>query len=228
MLDSIFLEAGDSLTLEGMLAGLGSALILGLLISYIYLYTHKKEGYSTSFTITIIMLPAIISVIVMLIGNSVARAFSLAGAFALIRFRSAPGDPKDIAYVFFSLGSGLACGMGYIGYAIIFSVILCIVMMILYHTNYAKSKPTYMQLKITIPENLNFQGLFDNILNHYTNSWNIKRIKTSDYGTLFEVTYHINLKQTADQKKFIDEIRCRNGNLNVSLTLKEYEEKLYI
>lgn len=225
MLESIFsATTGDTLTLPSMLIALGASLALGLLISLAYLKTHKEEGYSVGFTVTLIMLPAIISVIIMLIGNNVARAFSLAGAFSLIRFRSAPGDPKDIAYVFFTLAVGLACGMGYIAYAVVFAIILCMVMIILNEINFAKPKTNNMQLKIAVPEDLNFQELFDDILSRYTNSWSLKRIKTSDFGTIFEIVYNISLKTSADQKKFIDELRCRNGNLNITLILKEYED----
>jgi len=230
MLESIFSATTtvDSLTLLGMLSALGAALVLGLLISLAYIKTHKEEGYSAGFTITLIMLPAIIAVIIMLIGNNVARAFSLAGAFSLIRFRSAPGDPKDIAYVFFTLAVGLGCGMGYLAYALLFAIILCLVMIVLNQIDFAKPRTSIMQLKITVPEDLNFQELFDDILNSYTNTWNLKRIKTSDFGTIFEVVYNINLKQAADQKKFIDELRCRNGNLNITLTQKEYEDRIYM
>lgn len=218
---------GDSLTLGGMMASLAASLFLGLFISLIYIRTHREEGYATSYTITLIMLPAIISVIIMLIGNNVARAFSLAGAFSLIRFRSAPGDPKDIAYVFFALGVGLGCGMGFIAYSAMFTVILCLVMFLLYYIRFAQPKSTDMQLRISVPEDLNFQGLFDDILKKYTNNWKLKRIKTSEFGTLFEVVYLINLKQESSQKSFIDELRCRNGNLNITLTQKEYEDKVY-
>ncbi|AET69911.1 hypothetical protein Desor_4502 [Desulfosporosinus orientis DSM 765] len=228
MLDTILAStSGDSLTLTSSLAVLGSALIIGLFISLIYLQTHKKEGYSSGFTITLIMLPAIISVIILLIGDNVARAFSLAGAFSLIRFRSAPGEPKDIAYVFFTLAVGLACGMGYIAMAALFALILCLIMLLLYYTNFPNPRSNAMSLKITVPENLNFQGLFDDILNTYANSWHVKRVKTSNFGTLFEVAYNLNLKQSIDQKEFLDELRCRNGNLNISLTSKEYEDKIY-
>ncbi len=230
MLESIFAtsNSGDTLTLSGMLLSLGAALLLGLVISLAYIRTHKEEGYSAGFTITLIMLPAIISLIIMLIGNNVARAFSLAGAFSLIRFRSAPGDPKDIAYVFFTLAVGLACGMGYLAYGIIFVIVLCLVMTLLHNFNFGKPKSSCMQLKISIPEDLNFQNLFDDILEHYTSSWCLKRVKTADFGTIFEAVYTINLKSTANQKQFIDELRCRNGNLNISLTLKEYEDRVSV
>ena len=150
---------------------MGSAIILGLIISLAYMKTHKKEGYSSSFTVTLIMLPVIISIIILLVGNNVARAFSLAGAFSIIRFRSAPGDPKDISYVFFTLAVGLACGMGYIGYGAIVTIILCGVMSILETTKFAMPKNKIMQLKITVPEDLNYDKLFDDILDKYTTSW---------------------------------------------------------
>lgn len=212
---------GDSLTLGAVLTALGCALVLGLFISLVYMRTHKGEGIASSFAITLIMLPAIIAIIILLVGNNVARAFSLAGAFGLIRFRSAPGDPKDIAYVFFTLGVGLACGMGYLGYAALFTVLLSAVMLVLHILNYAKPKSTRMQLKVIVPEDQNFQGLFDDILNRYTTGYKLKRIKTSDFGTMFEIAYDIELLDRADQKNFFDELRCRNGNLNISLTLGE-------
>jgi len=228
MLDSIFVAStsGDTLTLVTMLEALGASLILGFIISLVYIRTHKEEGYSAGFTVTLIMLPAIISIIIMLIGNNVARAFSLAGAFSLIRFRSAPGDPKDIAYVFFTLAVGLACGMGYLVCGAIFAVVLCLLMILLQSLKFGKPKSLSMLLKIAIPEDLNFQGLFDDILERYTNSWSLKRVKTADFGTIFEVIYIIDLKSSDVQKQFIDELRCRNGNLNISLTMKEYEDKV--
>lgn len=218
---------GESLTLTNTLAVIFSSIILGLIISMVYIKTHKKEGYAPSFSVTLIMLPTIISIIILLVGNNVARAFSLAGAFSLIRFRSAPGDPKDIAYVFFTLAVGLASGMGYVGYAAIFTIILCAVMIIITMTNYGVVKNTSMILKITVPENLNYQHLFDDILNEFTLSHHLKKVKTSNFGELFEIVYHIEMKNETDQKKFIDELRCRNGNLNISLTISEFEDKVY-
>lgn len=219
MLNTLFSSvAGDLSPLNACLIIL-SSLLLGLLISLTYLATHRKEGYAHTFPVTLIMLPAIIAIIILLVGNHVARAFSLAGAFSLIRFRSAPGDPKDIAYVFFTLGVGLACGMGYIGYAVLFAVILCAVMACLQAVRFGQPKTTQMTLKITVPENLNFHGLFDDLLEQYTVSWTRRKVKTCDFGSLFEVVYDIQLKDEAGQKEFLDAIRRRNGNLNISLTL---------
>ncbi len=222
MLETLFSSGvGDTLSVGKTLLIIAVALLCGLVISQVYIITHKKEGYAPSLTITLIMLPAIISIIILLIGDNIARAFSLAGAFSLIRFRSAPGDPKDIAYVFFSLAVGLASGMGYIGYAVLFAIILGSVMLLLNKTRYASSQNTSMLLKVTVPENLNYEGLFDDILNKYTNSWQISRVKTSDFGTLFNLFYSIDFNNNYSQKTFLDELRCRNGNLDISLTMNE-------
>ncbi|NLL29610.1 MAG: DUF4956 domain-containing protein [Clostridiales bacterium] len=228
MLETIIsTTTGEAFTLTNALLVIGSSLILGLAISFAYMKTHKKEGYASGFTISLTMLPVIIAIIILLVGNNVARAFSLAGAFSIIRFRSAPGDPKDITYIFFTLAVGLTCGMGYIGYAFIFTIILCSFVMLLNKLNFAIPKNKTSKLKITIPEDLNYDGIFDDILNKYTDSWNIETIKTRDFGALYEIHYIIHMKLDTNQKKFIDELRCRNGNLNITLNFAGFEEKVF-
>ena len=228
MLETIISSTtGESFTLLNTLAIIMSAIMLGLVISVAYIKTNKKNGYSSNFPITLIMLPVIIAIIILLVGNNIATAFSLAGAFSIIRFRSAPGDPKDIAYVFFTLAVGLTCGMGFIGYAILFTIILCTLMVILDLTKFGASKTKTIQLKITVPEDLNYEDAFDEVLSNYTTSWRIENIRTRDFGALFELTYKLSLKEDSNQKKFLDDLRCRNGNLNISLTLSGFEEKVY-
>lgn len=228
MLETLFASSiVESFTIGGTLIVIISSLLLGLFISGVYIHTHKGEGYSASFAVTLIMLPAIIAMIILLIGNNVARAFSLAGAFSLIRFRSAPGDPKDIAYVFFSLGVGLACGMGFVAYAALFAIIMCIVMIILTLTRYGMPRNMPMKLKIMLPEDVDYQELFDDIFKEYTENSKLERVKTTDFGALFELIYHINIKKGMNQKEFIDKLRCRNGNLSITLTAKAMEEKIY-
>lgn len=228
MLDTLISSTtGESFTLINTLIIIAASIILGLAISITYMKTNKKSGYNSGFTTTLIMLPVIISIIILLVGNNVARAFSLAGAFSIIRFRSAPGDPKDISYVFFTLAVGLTCGMGYIGYGVIFTTILCLLMIILSVTNFAAPKCSAMQLKITVPEDLNYERVFEEVLDKYTTSYDIQKVKTRDFGALFELNYMIYLKQNVNQKKFLDELRCRNGNLNITLTFSGFEEKIY-
>lgn len=225
MLDSIFAasSAAETLNLGTALAVIFSSLLLGLLVSVVYIKNQREQGYSGTFAVTLIMLPAIIALIIMLVGNNVARAFSLAGAFSLIRFRSAPGDPKDIAYIFFTLAVGLACGMGYIGYGALFAVILCSVISVLNLLKFAGNQPVPMRLKVLVPENLNYQGLFDDIFAEYTTDQRLLRVKTTDFGSLFEMIYDIKLKDGVDQKQFIDRLRTRNGNLSIALNINNFE-----
>lgn len=214
-------EAG-SLSFYGAVSVVACALILGFVISLVYIFTHKREGYSAGFTVTVIMLTGIIAMIILLIGNNVAKAFSLAGAFSLVRFRSEPKNPKDIAYVFFALSIGLACGMGYLGYAVFFCVMISMVLILIYLTGFPK-RSNAMSIKITIPENVDYVGLFDDIFETYTNSFRFKKVKTIDFGSLFQIEYALEMKRDASHKEFLDKIRCRNGNMNVSLSAVETE-----
>lgn len=226
MLEQIFSQdVGTTLSVPNVLTVIGVSLALGFLISICYMLTHRKKGWQQSFVISMIMLPPIVSIIIMLVGNNAARALSLAGAFSLVRFRSAPGDPKDIAYVFFTLAIGLACGIGYIAYGALFAIILILVMIIIELSNYASPKRTEMSLKITVPENLNFEHLYDDLLGQYAVKWTLKRIKTIDFGSLFELHFDVDLKDSGDRKAFIDLLRQRNGNLPISLTLREFEDR---
>lgn len=226
MLDTILTSTtGESLTLTNTLIILVVSIILGLIISISYMKTSKEEVVTSGFAITLIMLPAIISIIILLVGNNVARAFSLAGAFSIIRFRSEPKDPKDISYIFFTLAVGLSAGMGYILYAILFTIILCLIMFVLKFINYAESDKSCLELRITIPENLNYENVFDDVLKKYTSSWKFKKVKTKEFGSLFEITYIVVMKNE-NQKKFIDEIRCRNGNLGVILSVPQEKNNL--
>lgn len=204
MLESIITSTtGESFTLTNTLIIITSSILLGIVISLAYLKTHKKDGYIPSFIISLIMLPTIISIIILLVGNNVARAFSLAGAFSIIRFRSAPGDPKDIAYVFFTLAVGLTCGMGYIGYAVIFTVILSALMFILDIINFGTPKGKSMQLKITVPEDLNYEGVFEEVLNEFATSYAIERVRTRDFGALFELYYRVQFKTWCWSKEIL-------------------------
>lgn len=217
-------SAAETLTFAGTLAIIGSALALGLFISLVYVFTHKKEEYTASFTVALIMLPAIIAMIILLVGSDVARAFSLAGAFSLIRFRSAPGDSKDITYVFFTLGVGLACGMGFIGYATLFALVLCGVMVVLTKLRFGNRLQSPMRLKIVLPEDMDYYGVFDGILNEYTTTNKLVKIKTAEFGSLFELTYELTMKDITQTKAFIDKLRCKNGNLNIVLSSQQVTE----
>ncbi|GHV05469.1 hypothetical protein FACS1894217_02400 [Clostridia bacterium] len=208
-----------SFTAHNLLLAMGVALLLGLLLAGVYLKTQGGKTPSQGFALTLVILPAIITVIIMLVGNSVARAFSLAGAFQIVRFRSAPGDPKNIAYVVFCMAVGLACGMGYVLYGVIVAVVMCVVMILLEVFKFATPKDSQRLLKITVPESLDYQGAFDDILKRHTNSYKLSRVKTADLGSLYQLQYAITAVDGMDEKRFIDELRTRNGNLNITLVL---------
>lgn len=223
MFESIFntTDTGESaITISNLLIALGVAFVLGMVISLVYMKTHKDKTPSRSFSLTLVMLPAVITIIILLVGSNVARAFSLAGAFSIIRFRSAPGDPKDITYVLFSMAVGLSCGMGYMVYGAIVAALLCAVMFILELFQFGKEKSTAKVLKITIPENLDYPNAFDGIMKKYTLSYKLTKLKTANLGSLYELVYTVTMKDGLGEKDFIDELRCRNGNLNITLVMR--------
>lgn len=225
MFDNLFSnEIATTLTVGGTLGIIAASLILGLVLSLVYLYTHKGESCSNNFAVTLIMLPVTVAIIILLIGNNVARAFSLVGAFSLIRFRSAPGDSKDIAYAFFALSVGLALGLGYIAYAVLFEGILCGVMLVLWATRFGQKEDKGRRLRLLLPEDMDYQGAFDEILKQYTDSYRLTKVKTAEFGSLFEITYDVVMKNGADTKGFIDSLRCKNGNLNIVLSAQEKQE----
>lgn len=212
-----------------MLCALGLSVLMGLMISALYIFTHRKSSYSSSYVITILILPIIVSVVLVMI-NSTASALSLAGVFTLCRYRTVPGDPKDITYVFFAMAVGVICGINrseYIWFLFVFFAIVAAVLFIVDVTHFGQCKTSSMTLKITIPEDMNYIGLFDDILNNYTSSWKLRRVKTTNFGSLFELVYSIEMENDADQKRFIDELRNLNGNLTVVLTLFRYDDKVY-
>lgn len=210
-----------------MLTAFIIATVLGLAIATTYMLTHDKDCFSKSHTITLVMLPPIISMIIFLVvpivGNNLATAFSIAGVFTIIRFRSLPADPKDVAYVALSLAIGLACGLGYIYIGILFTVLMVIVLALLKVFRFATPRKKAMLLKITIPEDLNFEGAFDEVLKKYTTDFTLQRVRTCDFGSLFEISYKIKINENTSKKDFIDELRTINGNLNIILTQKEFE-----
>jgi len=221
MFESIFdtVTSDTNFTIGNLLLSIGVALVLGLMISATYMKTHKTRTPSQSFALTLVVLPAVITIIILLVGNSVARAFSLAGAFSIIRFRSALGDAKDITCVLFTMAVGLSCGMGYIVYGVIVAVILCAVMIVLELLKFGHPDATQKLLKITIPENLDYQNAFDGILNKYTKYYRLLQLRTAELGSLYELQYVITSKDNVDEKELIDDLRCRNGNLNITLVL---------
>lgn len=228
-----WIDNAGHMTLGIVMLCICSALVLGFLVGVLYMFTNRKRGYAQSYVIAMPMLAALVSTVIimmcLMIDNSsgTKAAITLTGAFSLTRFRSAPGDPKDIAYIFFSLVMGVVCGIGYVGYAFLIFFVLAAVLIAINLTGFAMPHSQDMTLKITIPENLNYNGLFDSVMDKYTTSWRLRRVKTADFGTLFDLVYAVRVPENADQKKFIDELRTLNGNLDVTLVLYRYDDQIY-
>ncbi|CAN7176768.1 DUF4956 domain-containing protein [Paenibacillus sp. LjRoot56] len=219
MIDSIFAQvtAGTELTLMNALLTILIAIVLGAMISFTYMKT--QTNYTQSFTLTMIVLPVIVAIIILLIGSNIARAFSLAGAFSIIRFRSAPGDPKDISFVLFTMAAGLACGVGSFGYAVLFTLVLCVLMFVLKVTNFGAKKAAQKLLKVTIPESLGYEEAFAEVFKMFDIAYELKKVRTTELGSLYELIYVVTIDHLTSQKEFLDAIRCRNGNLDITLTM---------
>ena len=224
MIESIFTQATEVATTTNALLMIVFAFVTGIIISLTYIKTYPGKRHSHNFALTMVLLPAVISMIIMLIGSDIAKAFSLAGAFSIIRFRSAPGEPKDIAFVLFAMAAGLANGVGAFGYALLFTLALCLVMYLLSHTKFGMSAAKPKRLSITVPEDLDFTEAFDEVLERFTERSELIKVKSSALGSLFQLTYEIEMKKEANAREFIDELRVRNSNLNITLTLVEDQE----
>ena len=189
-------------------------IISGLILMAGYILGQKNKRYSKNFAVTLLLLPAIMTVVIPFIATDLKKAVSLAGIFALVRFRSIPGDSKDILYVFASLAVGIVMGLNNYIIAFVLAIVVSVVFIIMQRC--WKTKDIKV-LKITIPEDMNYTGAFDDIFNKYLTKHELTNVKTSNMGTLFVVSYDIQLKSDSDEKMFIDELRTRNGNLNIVL-----------
>ncbi|HRX08456.1 MAG TPA: DUF4956 domain-containing protein [Candidatus Limiplasma sp.] len=214
MLDSIFSSASSGATLPQALISLFMALILGFVISLIYRW---KSEASPTLTVGLILMPAVVQAVIFLVNGNLGTGLAVMGAFTLIRFRSVAGSAKDITCIFFAMAVGLATGMGYAMYAVLFTVVVGGAYFLLSTIGYGE-KAEVKSLRITIPEDLEYEGIFDDLLHTYTNKADLCTVKTTNLGSLFELQYRIVMKDTRQQKALIDDIRCRNGNLSVAIS----------
>ncbi len=217
--NTILANTAADITVKSAVITMVMALIFGAAVAFTYYKTQEENLYQESMGITLFMLPVILSVIILFVGSNIARAFSLAGTLSIIRFRSAPGDAKDIGFIFFDIAAGLACGVGLYAYGALFIIILCAALFVVKKGNLFKTKNVQKTLKITIPEDLNYQGVFDDILDKYTKKHTLTKIKTTDLGSLFELCYSVSMDQNQNEQEFLNELRCRNGNLNIILAV---------
>ena len=199
---------------------LGTSLVLGLIMALAYMY---RARYTKSFVTTLALLPAVVCVVIMLVNGNVGTGVAVAGAFSLVRFRSVPGTAKEICILFLAMGAGLIAGMGYLGFALLFTLSMCAVFVLYNRLDLGtkKNAEVYKTFTITIPESLDYTGVFDDIFKDYTRSHELVRVKTTNMGSMFKVTYNVELSDISREKEMIDKLRCRNGNLEIAVSKQE-------
>ena len=222
MLEKLFRGIFDSeyatvISVKDFALCVGFSLVLGLIMAFAYMY---KTRYTKSFVITLAMLPAVVCVVIMMVNGNVGAGVAVAGAFSLVRFRSVPGTAKEIGTIFMAMGAGLIAGMGYLGYASLFTIILCAVFIVYNRLDFGTKKKAaiYKTFVIVIPEDLDYTSVFDDIFDEYTRAYELVNVKTTNMGSMFKLTYDVELKSGLNEKEMIDKLRCRNGNLEISVS----------
>lgn len=225
MLDTMFRGVFDTemtnvISLSDFMLCVGAALLIGAILAGSYMWGSR---YTKSFVATLAMLPAIVCVVIMMVNGNVGAGVAVAGAFSLVRFRSVPGSAKEIGAIFLAMGTGLVTGMGYIAYAFLVAVILGGVTLLYNRLDLGAGKgmALYKTLHITIPEDLDYTGVFDKILKKYTKECELVQVKTTNMGSLFRLTYNLKLREANAEKALLDELRCRNGNLEITVSKQE-------
>jgi len=225
MLDSLFSGLFDTdmatiISIPDFLLCIGCSLFIGLLLAFGYMY---RSRYTKSFVVTLALLPAVVCVVIMMVNGNVGTGVAVAGAFSLVRFRSVPGTAKEISMLFLAMGAGLIAGMGYLGFAILFTIIMCVIYVLYNHLDFGaqKNAAIYKTLNITIPEDLDYTNVFEDVLSAYTTSCELVRVKTTNMGSMFRLTYNLRLKDAANEKEMIDKLRCRNGNLEITVSKQD-------
>ena len=229
-MNSTFASLYDSmtgLTLKAFLICVGVALVLGLGIALVYCF---RTAHSASFVVTLALLPTTVAVVIMMVNGNLGAGVAVAGAFSLVRFRSSPGTAREIGAIFLAMAVGLACGMGYPGFGFLFAVIMCAVMMVFSLVNFGGPRRGVQRriLRVTVPEDLDYPTVFDDLLEKYTLNAVLTDVKTTNLGSLNRLTYEVTLRAAGTEKAFIDELRCRNGNLEISMSVQPAHDREYL
>jgi len=224
-MDTLFLGLFDTdmtktIRIEDFLLCVGCSLLIGMILVLGY---RSHARYTKSYIMTLAVLPAIVCVVIMMVNGNIGTGLAVAGAFSLVRFRSVPGSAKEITMLFLAMGTGLLTGMGYIGFAFVFAVIMSVIVAIYNHLDFGvkKNVARYKTIRITIPEDLDYSNVFESVLEIYTDAYELVQVKTLNMGSLFRLTYHLTMKKDANEKEMIDVLRCRNGNLEITISKQD-------
>ena len=219
--DSIF-EAADSVGPEGFLLSVVTALTTGMILSGLYIFRNR---HTDSYAVAVAVLPPIVAAVIMAVSGDIGAGIAVAGAFSLVRFRSAPGSAKEMAVLFLAMASGLLCGMGLVAYALLFAVFVGLILFGLTSANYGGSKKNEADriVRITIPEDLDYNSEIESVLDEYTSKYELTAVRSANMGSMFKLTYKATLNDVSKQKEMIDKVRVRNGNLEVAILREETE-----
>lgn len=212
MFTSILSSVEGNLTMQNGLLCTVVSVVLGVLIAVIYM---QQGNYSKNFVVTLAMMPVLVQVVIMMVNGNVGTSVAVLGTFGLVRFRSVPGTSREIANIFFAMAVGLATGMGYITFAVAMVVVVGGMFLILGRTSFGERKYDEKDLRITIAEDLDYTDIFEDIFQEYTSKCSLEQVKTTNLGSMYELRYHITLKDAKKEKEMIDQLRCRNGNLTI-------------
>ena len=205
-------ETTSAFSLGTFLACTAASLVLGIVIAVIYMY---RNTYTKGFVVTLALMPAIVQMVIMLVNGNLGTGVAVMGAFSLVRFRSVPGTAREISSIFLAMAVGLATGMGYIGIAALFVVVIGAADTIFTVSRFGEKQTRERALRITIPESLDYTEVFEEIFEQYLKRWELVQVKTTNMGSLFRLDYQVVLKNRKEEKKMIDDLRCRNGNLEI-------------
>jgi uncharacterized membrane protein YhiD involved in acid resistance len=214
MLESI-LTASTDLTITQYLILTGVSLLLGLISALVYMH---RNTYSKGFVLTLVLLPTVVQTVILLVSGNLGAGVAVAGTFSLVRFRSVPGGAREIAAIFTAMAIGLATGMGYIAVAALLTVAVGLASLVMIHLHFGEQDENNRRLRVTMPEDLDYTKVFDDVFTQYTTRTELKKVKTTNLGSMFELQYDVTLLDPAQEKTFIDALRTRNGNLNIILS----------
>lgn len=219
MLSSIFHPG--TFSVAGVAAAMATALVLGIAIALLYKMSSAHIG---NFVVILAVLPLLVQSVIMTVNGNLGASVAVLGAFGLVRFRSAPGTAREIGFIFFAMAVGLATGMGFLSLAALITIVTGFAILVLEKAHLGSTDSKERQLRITIPEDLNYTGIFDDLFLSYTKYARLERVKTTNMGTMYELSYHLEMKNIEKEKAFIDDLRCRNGNLSIILGLVQREK----
>lgn len=224
-MDTLFLGLFDTdmtrtIGIEQFLLCIVCSLVIGIILAVAYM-SHAR--YTKSYIMTLAVLPAIVCVVIMMVNGNIGTGLAVAGAFSLVRFRSVPGSAKEITMLFLAMGTGLLTGMGYIGFGFVFAIVMSVVIAFYNHFDFGTQKQAlrYKTIRITIPEDLDYSNVFDNVFEVYADTYELVRVKTVNMGSMFRLTYNLTMKKNVSEKEMLDMLRCRNGNLEITISKQD-------